>query len=103
MIDQMYNQDHRARILASTYCDSYKTRLERARKLEEAENTSEAVHPSNNKPSATEARKESDHQRQENAKKGMKKARCTSCRQQFNDTIKQHEGSEKAVEKCQRC
>ena len=103
MVDHMYNQEHRVRFLASTYCDSYETRLECAHKLEEAGNTSEAVHPSDNKPSATEARKESDYQRQENAKKGMKKARCTSCRQLFNGTIKQHDGSEKAVEKCQRC
>merc|ERR1712082_578397 len=39
MIDNMYNQDHRTRILASTYCDTYDKHLEKAIKLEESADT----------------------------------------------------------------
>ena len=101
MIDHMYNQDHRCRILASTYCDTYDKRLERAIKLEETDHTTEAVQPSDNKPSATEVRKESEYRRMEDARK--KKARCKGCRVQFNGTIKMRDGSTKEVEKCQKC
>ena len=61
------------------------------------------VQPSDSKPSVTEARKESEYQRLENTKKGLKKARCKGCRAPFNGTVKQRDSSKKVVEKCQKC
>ena len=68
MIDHMYTQDHRTRILASPYADTYEKCLERARKLEEVDSTSETVQPSD-KPSTTDIRNESDYRKQEGAKR----------------------------------